>query len=355
MSIADTRVDKGGPGSPSGEPPAPGTAAGRGPGTRAERLSTLAQRHGALTALLLTMLVASFAYPSFASLDNLENIAVSAAFLAIVALGMTFVIVSGGIDLSVGSVFALGGVLAAWGSRYGPAVALLLTLAVCGLIGLVNGLLITRARLAPFIVTLAAMLGARGLMLYLTDGGEETFLVARDSVFADLGRGKLLGVGVPVWIMIALFLLGGLLLRRTRFGQNVYAVGGNEDAASLMGTSVARTKVSVYVISGLAAGLAGALNAAYLASGVTILGQGMELEAISAVVIGGTLLTGGMGFVSGSLVGVLLLKVIQNVINQIGSLDSAYQQVVSGAFLIVVVVVQTWLGRRHKARLAASG
>jgi ribose/xylose/arabinose/galactoside ABC-type transport system permease subunit len=345
VSIADTRVDGAGQGT------AP--AAGRGPGSRAERLSTLAQRHGALTALLLTMLVASFAYPSFASPDNLGNIAVSAAFLAIVALGMTFVIVSGGIDLSVGSVFALGGVLAAWGSRYGPAVALLLTLAVCGLIGLVNGLLITRARLAPFIVTLAAMLGARGLMLYLTDGGEETFLVARDSVFADLGRGKLLGVGVPVWITIGLFLLGGLLLRRTRFGQNVYAVGGNEDAASLMGTSVARTKVSVYVISGLTAGLAGALNAAYLASGVTILGQGMELEAISAVVIGGTLLTGGMGFVSGSLVGVLLLKVIQNVINQIGSLDSAYQQVVSGAFLIVVVVVQTWLGRRHKARLAA--
>ncbi len=347
--------------SPTGDgPPTPVPGPGKGPdggkgrgGARAERLSALAQRHGALVALVLTVLIASLSFDSFAGADNLENVAVSAAFLAIVALGMTFVIVSGGIDLSVGSVFVLGGVLAAWGSRHGPVVALLLPLAVCGAIGLVNGLLIARVRLAPFIVTLAAMLGARGIMLNITDEGADTFLVAKDSLFADLGREKLLGLGVPVWITLVLFGLGGLLLRRTRFGQNVYAVGGNEDAASLMGTSVVRTKVSVYVLSGLLAGLAGALNAAWLASGVTILGQGMELEAISAVVIGGTLLTGGMGFVSGSLVGVLLLKVIQNVINQIGSLDSAYQQVVSGAFLVLVVVVQTWLGRRRKARLSS--
>ncbi|NSC20118.1 ABC transporter permease [Streptomyces albus subsp. chlorinus] len=324
-------------------------------GRRAERLSAFAQRHGALVALLLTVLTASVSFDSFADAGNLKNLAVSSAFLAIVALGMTFVIVSGGIDLSVGSVFVLGGVLAAWGSRYGPVAALALPLAVCGGIGLVNGLLVARLRLAPFIVTLATMLGARGLMLNLTDEGAETYLVAKGSLFADLGRGTVLGIGVPVWITVALFLLGGLLLRRTRFGQNVYAVGGNEDAASLMGASVARTKVAVYILSGLLAGLAGALNAAWLASGVTILGQGMELEAISAVVIGGTLLSGGMGFVSGSLVGVLLLKVIQNVINQIGSLDSAYQQVVSGAFLVLVVIVQTWLGRRRRARLTTPG
>lgn len=347
-------------GTGSHQPPGPARKArpashgsqGTARSARAERLSTFAQQHGALLALLLTVLVASLSFDSFATAGNLENIAVSSAFLAIVALGMTFVIVSGGIDLSVGSVFALGGVLAAWGSQHGPVVALLLALTVCGGIGLINGLLIARARLAPFIVTLAAMLAARGVMLNITDEGAETFLVAKDSLFADLGRGKLLGVAVPVWITLALFLLGGMLLRRTRFGQHVYAVGGNEDAASLMGASVSRTKVSVYVLSGLLAGLAGALNAAWLASGVTILGQGMELEAISAVVIGGTLLTGGLGFVSGSLVGVLLLKMIQNVINQIGSLDSAYQQVVSGAFLVVVVVVQTWLGRRRKARLS---
>lgn len=323
------------------QPPAP---------RHGERFSAFAQRHGALVALLLTVAIASLSFDTFATGDNLENVALSSAFVAIVALGMTFVIISGGIDLSVGSVFALGGVLAAWGSRHGFLVALLLPLLVCGVIGLVNGLLIARTRLAPFIVTLASMLGARGLMLNITDEGNETFLVPPDSLFAALGRGSLLGVALPVWIALALFALGGLALRRSRFGQHVYAVGGNQEAASLMGAPVVRTKVTVYVLSGLLAGLAGALNAAWLTSGITILGQGMELEAISAVVIGGTLLTGGLGFVSGSLVGVLLLKVIQNIINQIGSLEPAFQQVVSGAFLIVVVVVQTWLARRRRVR-----
>lgn len=315
---------------------------------RGERLSALAQQHGALVALVAIAAVASLSFDSFATTGNIENMAVSSAFLAIVALGMTFVIVTGGIDLSVGSVFVLGGVLAAWGSRHGTVVALLLPLAVCGLFGLVNGLLIARLRLAPFIVTLAAMLGARGVMLAITDEGADTFLVAEGSFFADLGQGKLLGIGVPVWITAALFVAGGVVLRRTRFGQHVYAVGGNEDAAALMGAPVARTKTLVYTLNGLLAGFAGALNAAWLDSGVTILGYGMELEAIAAVVIGGTLLSGGMGFVGGSLVGVLLLKVIQNVINQIGSLDSAYQQVVSGGFLVVVVIAQTWLARRRR-------
>ncbi|MEV7203586.1 ABC transporter permease [Streptomyces griseoluteus] len=311
-------------------------------------MAALAQRHGALVALVVLAAVASFSFGSFATGDNLGNIAISSSFLATVALGMTFVIVSGGIDLSVGSVFVLGGVLAAWGSQYGTVVALLLPLAVCAAIGLVNGLLVARTGLAPFIVTLASMLAARGLMLAITDEGADTFLVDPDSVFASLGQGKLLGIGTPVWITAVLFVGGAVLLRSTRFGQRVYAVGGNEQAAALMGAPVARTKISVYTLSGLLAGLAGALNAAYLASGVTILGYGMELDAIAAVVIGGTLLTGGLGYVSGSLVGVLLLKVIQNVINQIGSLDSAYQQVVSGTFLVLVVVAQTWLARRRR-------
>lgn len=333
------------PGAPVKEPPAAEEETGA---SRGERLSALAQQHGALVTLVLAVVIASLSFDTFATGDNLENMAVSSAFLAVVALGMTFVIVTGGIDLSVGSLFALGGVLAAWGSRYGTAVALLLPLAVCGLIGVVNGLLIARSRLAPFIVTLAAMLGARGLLLAVTDEGANTYLVDKSTFFASLGQDKWLGVGVPVWITLALFVLGGLVLRRSRFGQYVYAVGGNEDAAALMGVPVARTKTMVYALSGLCAGLAGALNAAWLVSGVTILGNGMELEAISAVVIGGTLLSGGFGFLSGSLVGVLLLKVIQNVINQIGSLDSAYQQVVSGAFLALVVIAQTWLGRRRR-------
>ncbi|MFE0105308.1 ABC transporter permease [Streptomyces sp. NPDC059009] len=316
---------------------------------RGERLSALAQQHGALVALIVIATVASFSFDSFATEGNLKNMALTSAFPALIALGMTFVIITGGIDLSVGSVFVLGGVLAAWGSQHGALVGLLVPLAVCGLIGLVNGLLVARTGLAPFIVTLATMLAARGLMLNITDEGATTYLIGKNSVLSrQLGQGELLGIGVPVWITVALFVLGAVVLRRTRFGQRVYAVGGNEDAAALMGAPVARTKATVYVISSLTAGLAGILNAAWLASGVTILGFGMELDAIAAVVIGGTLLSGGLGYVSGSLVGVLLLKVIQNIINQIGTLDSAYQQVVSGAFLVLVIIAQTWLGRRRR-------
>ncbi|MGC5533762.1 ABC transporter permease [Streptomyces sp. SR-10] len=317
----------------------------RSPGSR---IGELVQRQGVLAVLLTVILIASFVYPTFASLDNARGVTVQASFLAIVALGMTLVIITGGIDLSVGSVFALGGVLAAWASQWGFLAALLVPLVVCGAIGLVNGLLIARANMAPFIVTLATLLAARGMLLAFTDEGATTYLVPKDSAFAELGQGSVWGFGYPILIALALFGAGGLLLQRTSFGQTLFAVGGSSDAATLMGLPVARTKILVYTLSGLLAGLAGALNAARLSSGVTIVGVGMELDAISAVVIGGTLLIGGAGSISGTLWGVLLLAVIQNLINQIGSLNSSYQSVVSGGFLIVVVVAQRYLARSRR-------
>ncbi|MFJ9140312.1 ABC transporter permease [Streptomyces griseus] len=312
------------------------------------RIGGLVQRQGVLAVLLTVILIASFVYPTFASLDNARGVTVQASFLAIVALGMTLVIITGGIDLSVGSVFALGGVLAAWASQWGFLAALFVPLVVCGAIGLVNGLLIARANMAPFIVTLATLLAARGMLLAFTDEGATTYLVPKDSAFAELGQGSVWGFGHPILIALALFGAGGLLLQRTSFGQTLFAVGGSSDAATLMGLPVARTKILVYTLSGLLAGLAGALNAARLSSGVTIVGVGMELDAISAVVIGGTLLIGGAGSISGTLWGVLLLAVIQNLINQIGSLNSSYQSVVSGGFLIVVVVAQRYLARSRR-------
>ncbi|WP_329129993.1 ABC transporter permease [Streptomyces sp. NBC_01476] len=330
---------------PAGPPPAP-IAALRPSGR--QRAAELLQRQGALAVLVLLCLVSSFLFSAFPTLDNTRGITIQASFPAIVALGMTLVIITGGIDLSVGSVFALGGVLAAWASQYGFLPALLLPLAVCGAIGAVNGLLVARAGMAPFIVTLASLLGARGLLLALTHEGATTYLVPRGSAFRQLGGGQVWGFGYPVLIAVALFCAGGLLLQRTSFGQALFAVGGGGDAALLMGLPVARTKVAVYTLSGLLAGLAGALNAARLSSGVTIVGVGMELDAISAVVIGGTLLVGGAGSVSGTLWGVLLLAVIQNLINQIGSLDSSYQSVVSGGFLIVVVVAQRYLSAARR-------
>ncbi|MFE0026700.1 ABC transporter permease [Amycolatopsis sp. NPDC059021] len=316
--------------------------------TRGALLAGLAQRQGAAVVLVLGVIVAWFSFPRFGSVDNLRDLALQSSFLAVIALGMTFVIISGGIDLSVGSVYALGGVLAAYGSQWGVLGALVLPLAVCGLIGLINGVLIARTGMAPFIVTLASLLFARGLLLAITTEGSTTYQIRPDSAFLHLGRGTILGIGVPVYGTLILFALGGVLLRRTRFGQSVFAIGGAENSALLMGLPVARTKVSVYTLSGLLAGFAGAMTAAYLQSGVTVLGVGTELDAIAVVVIGGTLLTGGAGTIIGTLVGVLLRTVIQNVINQIGTLDSNYQSVVSGAFLLVVVVIQRLLARARR-------
>ncbi|WP_043617221.1 ABC transporter permease [Nonomuraea candida] len=312
-----------------------------------EQVSRTLQQHGAAMVLGVLVIVGSLAFDSFATPENAASVVVSSSFLAIIAIGMTFVIISGGIDLSVGSLFVLGGVLAAYGSRSGPLVALLLPLAVCGAVGLLQGLVIARTGMAPFIVTLAGLLGVRGLMLAISDEGATTYLV-EDRAFAALGQGQLLGLSYPVYVTAALALAAMVLLQRTGFGQNVYAIGGNEQAAALMGVPVARTKVYVYVMSGLLAGLAGALNAARLSSGVTILGIGLELDAIAAVVIGGTLLTGGAGGITGSVAGVLLLGVIQSLINQVGSLTSAFQQVVSGAFLAFVVVAQRLLSKAQR-------
>jgi ribose/xylose/arabinose/galactoside ABC-type transport system permease subunit len=313
-----------------------------------ERLAGLAQRRGSLVVLVALILVASFVFPFFPTAANAQSIAVQSSFLAVVALGMTFVILTGGIDLSVGSVYALGGVVAAWASQYGTVAALLAPLVVCGLIGLLNGLLVEKAGMPPFIVTLATLLFARGLLLYITDSGQTTFKIPDGTAFLKMGQASLFGIGYPAYIAVGLFALGTLLLQRTAFGQTVLAMGSNEDASRLMGLPVARVNVSTYVMSSLLAAFGGMMAAAQTSSGVTIVGVGLELTAISAVVIGGTLLTGGAGTTGGTLAGVALLGVIQNVINQIGNLDSSYQAVVNGGFLIVVVVAQTYLSRRQR-------
>ncbi|AXB44931.1 ABC transporter permease [Amycolatopsis albispora] len=315
--------------------------------TRA-RVARSVQRQGALVILVVAVVASTFAFDSFGTTGNLTNIALQASFLAVVALGMTFVIMTGGIDLSVGSVFALGGVLAAWGAQYGTWVAILLPLLVCGAIGLVQGLIIARGGLPPFIVTLAGLLFARGVLLLISDEGATTYKVPPDSAFRELAQGSLLGIGYPIWIVVVAFGAGALVLHRTTYGSTVLAIGGQEDAADLMGLPVARAKVVTYLASGLLAGFGGLLIASYTSSGVTVLGVGMELEVISAVVLGGTLLTGGAGTILGTLVGVLLLQVIKNVINQVGSLNSNWQAVVSGTILLIVVTLQRWLSRQVK-------
>jgi ribose transport system permease protein len=317
--------------------------------SRRERLAGTVQRGGGLVVLVVVVLIASVVFGSrFASVDNLLNILEASSFLGLVAVGMTFVIVGGGIDLSVGSLLALSAVLTAYGSQYGSIAAIALPLAVCGSIGLANGLLVSRARMAPFIVTLATLLFARGFAFAVSNEGNTIYHVEPGQAISALGQGSIGPFRIPIVIAAAVFAVAWLLLTRSRYGAAVTAIGGSEDAARLMGLPVARIKTAMYASSGVLAGVAGLLVAARSSSGQSTIGVGLELQAIAAVVIGGTLLTGGSGSVMGTLAGVLLLNVINNVINQVGTLSSYFQQVVSGVFLIVVVLIQRYLAREQR-------
>jgi ribose transport system permease protein len=336
-----------GPGGDAAGTPAPAPAGETATETQTarERLAARVQRAGAPVVLVLVVLIATAFSPSFAGWPNVSSILGNNAFVWLLALGMTFVITTGGIDLSVGSLYALGGVLAADASRGGTWAALLLPIAVGAAWGAVQGLLVAKARMAPFIVTLAGMLGARGLLQAITDEGSRTYLVPAHSHFRQLGA----GTWTPVAITAVLFGLGVLLLTRTRFGATLTATGGNENAALLMGLPVARAKVLVYLLSGTLACTAGALGGARLGSGVTTIGVGYELTAIASVVIGGTLLTGGDGSVGGTVCGVLLLAVIHNLIDHyLSQYGSAFTALINGAFLAVVVLMQTLLSRTQR-------
>ncbi len=312
---------------------------------RRERIFGAIQRRGALAVLVAIVVVAGLTLDLFLTPRNIEDVLLHASFVGLISVGMTFVIITGGIDLSVGSLVALGGVLAGLSVGISWPLGLLVPTLACGLYGFVNGLLIAKAKLPAFIVTLAGLLGIRGLALVLS--GTLTIPIPGPPAFVWFGRGEIFGLDVPIVVMFGAFAVGALVLNRSRYGEAVFAVGGSEEAARLAGVRVDRVKIIAYTTSGALAGLAGALVAAWLSAGQPTVGQAWELYAIASVVLGGTLLTGGAGTMLGSLVGVLLFYTIQNVINQVGTLTSYTQQLVTGIFLIVVVAAQTYLTRQR--------
>jgi ribose/xylose/arabinose/galactoside ABC-type transport system permease subunit len=312
---------------------------------RRERIFGAIQRRGALAVLIAIVVVAGLTLDLFLTPRNIEDILLHASFIGLISVGMTFVIITGGIDLSVGSLVALGGVLAGFSADAAWPLGLLVPTLACGVYGFVNGLLIAKAKLPAFIVTLAGLLGIRGLALVLS--GTVTIPILGPPAFVWFGRGEIFGLDVPIVIMFLAFAIGAVVLNRTRYGEAVFAVGGSEEAARLAGVQVDRVKIVAYTTSGALAGFAGALVAAWLSAGQPTVGQAWELYAIASVVLGGTLLTGGAGTMLGSLVGVLLFYTIQNVINQVGTLTSYTQQLVTGIFLIVVVAAQTYLTRQR--------
>ena len=306
-------------------------------------------RFGVLLALVALVVFGWMRYENFLGTFNVLSVLRYNSMFALVALGMCFVIITGGIDLSVGSTAALGSVVAALLSPYGALPGLLGGLAAGLAVGACNAFIITRLNILPFITTLATMLAASGCALLLA--GNQSVSVSYESGFTELGQGDFLGFPIPAWIALVAYLLGSLVLNLTSFGRTVLAIGGNEDATRLMGLPAERVKALVYLASGGLAGLAGVILAAQFGAGQPIEGVGWELFAIAAVVVGGTLLTGGVGSVGSTLAGVLLLGLIFNILNfenGLGwiSLSAYWQSVIRGAFLLLVVAIQARLSVR---------
>ncbi|WP_096435855.1 ABC transporter permease subunit [Alteribacter populi] len=304
-----------------------------------KRLKSLLATLGPFIGLLLIVTVITIINPSFLSFSNILNILRQVSINALIAFGMTFVILTGGIDLSVGSMLAFSGAVTATLMAAGvdPILAMLIGLLVGTILGAINGFVIAKGKVAPFIATLATMTIYRGLTLVFTDGRPVTGL-GESTFFELLGRGYFFGVPVPAITMMVSFLVLYLVLKKTTFGRRVYAVGGNEEASILSGIKADRIKVYVYSLTGFLSALAGIILTSRLNSAQPTAGQMYELDAIAAVVLGGTSLTGGRGWIVGTLIGALIIGVLNNGLNLLG-VSSFFQQVVKGSVILLAVLL----------------
>ena len=282
--------------------------------------------------------------PYFLTWPNLSNLLKQVAIVAVLAGGQTVVILSGGIDLSIGSILALSAVTIGFLIENGfpPLLATAAGIVVGTLCGLVNGLVITRGRIPPFIATLGMMGIARGLALVITKGVSYMVLVP---FFDAIGNGKILGLPVPIVMVLVVYAALFILLRRTVFGRHVYAIGGNENVSRLEGIRVDRVKVIIYTLSGFLSSIAALILIGRLASTPPHVAKGAELEAIAAVIIGGTSFTGGIGGVETTLIGAMIMAMITNALNILG-VSSFWQQV----FIGIVIIAAVWLDNLKRRR-----
>lgn len=313
-----------------------------------KRLSRL-RASGLIWVLLIMCVVAALISEAFLNPFNIINVLRQIALFGIVSVGMTFVILTAGIDLSVGSIVAVVAVTAAMLLDSGLPIplAILAGLAIGSLMGAVNGAGITLGGIPPFIMTLGTMVMGRGLAMTISDGHPIHFRAVADE-FAWLGQGHLLGLPVPVWVFACVAALAAGLLRFTAFGRNVYAVGSNPEAARLAGIDVKRTVFAVYLISGFLSGLTALIFISRLTVGEPVAGVGLELEAIAITVIGGTSLFGGEGKISGTLLGAAIVAVLANILNLFG-VSPFTQQIVKGAIIVAAVLFEILRRRSHSA------
>ena len=304
---------------------------------RLEKLGTTVRKYGPAIALAILIVIATVSSDRFLQVQNLLNVLRQISIVGVLGLGMTFVILTAGIDLSVGAILT---VVVVYGAdavqTHGVVTGIAVALGMGVLLGLVNGLGITLGKVQPFIMTLGMLAMAKGIALLYTQG---TPIAITNQTFLSLGNGRVLGIPNPVIVFLALLLVTWFVLRHTVFGRSVYAVGANEEAARLSGISVGRVKTTVYVISGLMAGVAGLLYASQLGVGSPVAGDGYELAAIAAVVVGGTSLFGGAGGVGGTFIGAALLGVLSNFLNLTGVSPYA-QNLFRGALIVAAVLLQ---------------
>lgn len=294
-----------------------------------------------LITLLVLILLVSCLNEHFFTLNNLFNILQQTSINAIIAVGMTLVILTSGIDLSVGATFALTGAIAASiiGTDLSPLLAISASLLLGLVLGTCSGLIIAKGKLQAFIATLVMMLILRGLTMVYTKGSPISLGMSDNAEFFEwIGFGRVLAIPVPIWIMGFVFLAAWYLLKYTRLGRYIYALGGNENATRLSGINVSRVKIAVYAISGLLCALASTIEVARLSSAQPTAGMGYEMDAIAAVVLGGTSMAGGRGKILGTLIGALTLGFLNNGLNLLG-VDAYYQMIVKGIVILLAVLV----------------
>lgn len=304
-----------------------------------EKTKNLLREMGPLIGLILLFIVIAALNDRFISPSNLSNLLRQVSINALISFGMTFVILTGGIDLSVGSILALSSALLASmiTSGMNPEMAVIVA-AVIGLgLGAVNGIIVAYGKVAPFIATLATMTIYRGATLVYTNGNPISGL-SDDPIFMGLGQGDIAGVPVPAILMIIAFLVLLFILNKTPLGRQTYAVGGNEKVSFIAGIKINRVKIVSYAITGLLCALAGAVLTSRLNSAQPTAGMGYELDAIAAVVLGGTSLSGGKGRITGTLIGALIIGTLNNGLN-ILNVSSFYQQVVKGIVILLAVLM----------------
>ncbi|MFN1512631.1 ribose ABC transporter permease [Vibrio owensii] len=294
-----------------------------------------------LIALIFLIVVVSFLNPNFFTVDNILNILRQTSVNAIIAVGMTLVILTAGIDLSVGSVLALCGAFAA--SMIALEVPVLIAVPTAlfagAALGAISGIIIAKGKVQAFIATLVTMTLLRGVTMVYTDGRPiSTGFTDTADAFAWFGTGYALGIPVPVWLMVIVFAAAWYLLNHTRFGRYVYALGGNESATRLSGINVDRVKIGVYAICGMLAALAGIIVTSRLSSAQPTAGMGYELDAIAAVVLGGTSLMGGKGRIMGTLIGALIIGFLNNALNLL-DVSSYYQMIAKAVVILLAVLV----------------